>query len=233
METVILDGGPSDGKRITIGDGTSTVTAVTAPPVPIVIAEPKPPWWRFIRRLRWRPPPPPPQPKAVQLSYRDSGDRLDGLRVFRLGDGWQPYRGPEISGDGNLYKELVTALYAAHPMLRLGSAGTRWVMDLEWYRRVRAEARQAGSDPDGDDPDEWTPDPKDLLIGIPVSVTGDGGRPHLENARYPAGWPSALSIPVPWHPRSAGAGAEGRQLARHAAHMAAGSRSAYTPHRSQ
>lgn len=56
--------------------------------------------------------------------------------------------------------------------------GARWVMDLSWYRQVRA-ASEIGRDLHTD-PDMMTPDPADTLFGIPVSVRDGGGEPHLE-----------------------------------------------------
>jgi hypothetical protein len=61
--------------------------------------------------------------------------------------------------------------------------GARWVMDLSWYRRVRA-ASEIGRDVHTD-PDMMTPDPADTLFGIPLSVRDDGGEPHLEMASEP------------------------------------------------
>ena len=59
--------------------------------------------------------------------------------------------------------------------------GTRWVMDLRWYKQVRAACQQAGAIyPNADDPDKWVPDPKDVLYGLPIDVREDGGEPHLE-----------------------------------------------------
>lgn len=47
------------------------------------------------------------------------------------------FKGPEIDTTGDLYKAMVNAMYAVHPAIRRGA---RWVMDLDWYRRIRAIA---------------------------------------------------------------------------------------------
>ena len=184
MEDAILIGGPRDGKRITVSAEASTVEAAMIKPVPPPKPHPpRPPWWRFIRRRRWRPAPPPEPLEMIQLTYRADGTRADGLRVFRLAGEWQPYRGPDADMSGNLYNGLVGAMYAVHPMIRQ-DRDTRWVMDSGWYKRVRALA-EVPADEDSD-PDEWEPNPDDMLLGLRISVTEDGGRPHLENPRHPA-----------------------------------------------
>lgn len=93
------------------------------------------------------------------------------------------FRGPEIDDGPDLYRSLATAAYAVDPMVR-HYPGTRWVMDLGWYKRVRAAYGIHAPDPD--DPGKWVPSPDDCLMGIFVTVEDGGGRPHLENRRYPA-----------------------------------------------
>jgi hypothetical protein len=58
---------------------------------------------------------------------------------------------------------------------------TRWVMSLEWYKAIR----RAFLRPDDNDRDEakWEPSPDDMLLGYYVTVTEDGGRPHLTDSR--------------------------------------------------
>ena len=59
--------------------------------------------------------------------------------------------------------------------------GTRWVMDLASYKRVRAACAAAGAVyPEGNDPEAWVPHPGDQLFGLPVEVRENGGEPHLE-----------------------------------------------------
>ena len=62
--------------------------------------------------------------------------------------------------------------------------GTRWVMDLASYKRVRTACLAAGAvyPPGGDDPETWVPKLEDRLFGLPLEVREDGGVPHLEPA---------------------------------------------------
>ncbi len=194
MSEVILAGGPRDGHHVTAAPDTRSIEVVTSglpprrpavPPRPSLLRHP-------FRWLRYRPLLlPDPLPDPVQVTYKPDGTYQDGLRVFRITGGWQPFRGPDIMPEDTLYKALVTALYAVHPAIRQ-DRHSRWVMDLGWYKRVRASAGER-EDPDHDDPDKWTPSPQDLLLGIPVHVTADGALPHLENPRYPAdAWADGL-----------------------------------------
>lgn len=195
-EVVILRGGPADGRQVTPGNEARTVNVLYTPPLRLVSGPPKPPWWHPIRRLRWRPVPLPELPEPIELEYARDFTTEDGLPVFRLASPWQPYRGPDLAATGgldltdssDLHHGLVDAMYAVHPQIRHDSA-TEWVMNLAWYREVRGAARAFGDrDPDGDDPANWTPKAGDQLMGVRITVTSDGGRPHLENTRYPQGW---------------------------------------------
>lgn len=172
----VLAGGPHDGRQIT-GTRAKIIESVFATPERIWTPSPRPAWWRHpIKYLRWKPPPPPEPPKLIQLRYEADGTTDNGRQVFRLTSPWQPYHGPEASpDDGNLYKALVHAMYAVHPAIRQDNA-TRWVMNMGWYARIRRE------------PDP-VPSPEDVLLGTKVRVSADGGAPHLENPRYPQGWP--------------------------------------------
>src|SRR5258708_15385447 len=185
MNYAILIGGPRDGDQRAVSPEITTIeTVMLSPPRLQPGPQPRPPWWHPFRRRRWRPPPLPGPPEMIQVSYRADGTRRDGMRVFRVADGWQPFRGPVISLGSPLYHALVDAQYAVHPAIRIESH-CRWVMDLDWYKQVRRLAasfdRRAG-----EDEEKWKPDPSDLLLGMPVTVTADGGLPHLENPRYPA-----------------------------------------------
>jgi hypothetical protein len=179
MGEVLLAGGPCDGKRIAAADGTGTVTVAYVKPMPWPLPpEPRPAWWRHpIRWFRWKPPPPPPAPEYMQLAYHDTGKVSDGARVFEIDGDWPWFKGPAADGGG--YRDLVTAYGVVHPMIRQDK-GTRWVMNRDWYMRIRAMASERA------DPAKWMPDPRDCLLGVPVAVTDDGGAPHIENRRYPA-----------------------------------------------
>jgi hypothetical protein len=79
-----------------------------------------------------------------------------------------------------LYALIHAEFGGAYP-LDLDVQGARWVMDLASYREVRAVCRAAGAIyPEGDDPENWVPDPKDRLMGLCVEVREDGGVPHIE-----------------------------------------------------
>ena len=186
MGEVLLAGGPRDGKRIAVSDGTATIMVAYAKPIDLTWApESRPSIWRHpIRWFRWKPPPAPPLSEVTQLAYRDSGTVSDGARVFAIDGDWAWFKGPEAVEDGNLYRSLTAALGVVHPMIRQDQ-GARWVMSRDWYMRVRAMASER-VDPDHDDPSKWMPDSRDCLLGVPVTVTDDGGAPHIENRRYPA-----------------------------------------------
>ena len=57
----------------------------------------------------------------------------------------------------------------------------RWVMNLEWYKAIR----RAFLRPDDDARDEaaWEPSDVDTVLGYYITVTEDGGRPHLTDSR--------------------------------------------------
>ena len=60
----------------------------------------------------------------------------------------------------------------------------RWVMNLEWYKAVRrAFPAVPGLGDDDADEAKWKPHPADTLLGYYVTVTEDGGRPHLAEQR--------------------------------------------------
>jgi hypothetical protein len=180
----LLAGGPRDGARITVGE-TSAITAVYAKRIRVLFHPPRPAWWRHpVQWFRWRPPPPPPPPELIQLTYRDTGKTDNGARVFQLAGDWPWFKGPEAGDDENLYKALMVAFAAVDPVLR-HDPETRWVMDLDWYKRVRAMMMVPIGN-DDEDPGKWVPSPQDMLLAIPVTVTDDGGAPHIENRRYPA-----------------------------------------------
>jgi hypothetical protein len=74
--------------------------------------------------------------------------------------------------------DLCFRVYGAAGAWTARPGAARWVMDLAWYRQVRAASEAATGR--RDDPATWIPDPCDLLFGIPVSVRDGGGEPHLE-----------------------------------------------------
>jgi hypothetical protein len=84
--------------------------------------------------------------------------------------------------------ELCTQAYYATGDWERQDSRTRWVMDLAWYKQVRAAAEATTGRQT--DPDTWVPDPGDRLFGIAVNVREDGGEPHLEvAAASTAPWP--------------------------------------------
>jgi hypothetical protein len=185
---VLLEGGPYDGRLIAAES--AVVSMVYAKPIPPVVPPDEPPsWWRHpIRWLRWRRRSPKflLMPEPQQLTYRDTGRIHDGARVYAVDGNWVWFRGPQAVENGDLLRSLAAAYGAVHPMIRQDRQ-TRWVMDLAWYKRIRAMSISR-VDPDYDDPDKWVPSPLDLLLGVEIAVMDDGGVPHLENRRYPADW---------------------------------------------
>ena len=57
----------------------------------------------------------------------------------------------------------------------------RWVMNLEWYRAIRRAFLRP--DDDARNEAEWEPTDIDTVLGYYVTVTEDGGRPHLVDSR--------------------------------------------------
>lgn len=57
-----------------------------------------------------------------------------------------------------------------------------WVMDLTSYKAIRG----AFGPDDDTPPDEWVPGPDDTMFGLPITVTADGGQPHLVDDYDPA-----------------------------------------------
>jgi hypothetical protein len=172
----VLIGGPHDGRDVTHTKA-NTIETVFAMPLSLITGTPRPRWWRHpVKYLRWKPPPPPEPPKLIQLRYTADGTTDNGRRVFRLASPWQPYRGPEAEDDGGIYPALAKAMYAVHPAIRQDGA-TRWVMNPGWHARIRRDPNML-------------PDPDDMVFGTRIRVTADGGAPHLENPRFPQGWPS-------------------------------------------
>ena len=81
-----------------------------------------------------------------------------------------------------LYDMLWNAAYDAHPSWR-NLTTTHWVMNLDWYKKIRRGfLREDASDEDRDEL-KWVPDPGDMVLGYKITVTGDGGEPHLVDDR--------------------------------------------------
>ena len=105
------------------------------------------------------------------------------------------FRGPDIDAGADLYHAMADAMYGVHTFIR-NDRETCWVMSRDWYDRLRAKAYELGDREDPEpDPEKRVPQPGDQILGIKMTVTEDGGPPHLENPRYPQDWEP---IPVPW-----------------------------------
>jgi hypothetical protein len=73
-----------------------------------------------------------------------------------------------------------------------------WVMNLEWYKAIRRTFLRPGDD--ARDEAEWEPQSGDMVLGWKITVTGDGGKPHLVDGR-----PAELRAWIRRHdPRMAG-----------------------------
>jgi hypothetical protein len=73
---------------------------------------------------------------------------------------------------------LCTQAYYATGDWERQDSRTRWVMDLGSYKQIRAACEAIPGH--HTDPDEWVPDPGDMMFGIAIDVREDGGEPHLE-----------------------------------------------------
>jgi hypothetical protein len=83
---------------------------------------------------------------------------------------------PQADG---LWALCMRAYYAADESQR-ADRRTRWVMDLDHYKQIRAVSEAYRPDDEKTDPETWVPDPGDVLCRIPIDVRDDGGEPHLE-----------------------------------------------------
>ena len=90
---------------------------------------------------------------------------------------------PDLSPK-EIWQALIKAGEGTHPAWRRLST-THWVMNLEWYKAIRRASLPPDLPADDDARDEakWEPHPGDMLIGWQITVTGDGGQPHLVDGR--------------------------------------------------
>ena len=79
-----------------------------------------------------------------------------------------------------IWQQLVRAGEGTHPAWRRLPT-THWVMNLEWYKAISRASLPPDLPPD--DETRWEPQPGDMLIDWQITVTGDGGRPHLVDGR--------------------------------------------------
>ena len=52
-------------------------------------------------------------------------------------------------------------------------------MNLEWYKAIRRTYLPPDADAEARDETKWEPDPDDMVLGRYITVTEDGGEPHL------------------------------------------------------
>lgn len=90
---------------------------------------------------------------------------------------------PGLSGK-ELFDLLSNAEYDAHPSWRCLST-THWVMNLEWYKAIRRAFLPPGLPADDEARDEakWEPQAGDMVLARYITVTEDGGQPHLADGR--------------------------------------------------
>jgi hypothetical protein len=90
---------------------------------------------------------------------------------------------PGLSGK-ELHDLLSNAEYDAHPSWRHLTT-THWVMSLEWYKAIRRAFLPPGLPPDDEARDEskWEPQHGDMVLAYHITVTKDGGAPHLADGR--------------------------------------------------
>jgi hypothetical protein len=81
-----------------------------------------------------------------------------------------------------MFDLLKNAEIVPHPSWRRLST-THWVMDLEWYKAIRRAFLPEDADDDARDETKWEPQHGDMVLGYTITVTGDGGAPHLADGR--------------------------------------------------
>lgn len=106
-----------------------------------------------------------------------------------------------MASNQEIYDLLRNAECDAHPFWRRLST-THWAMDLEWYKAIRRAFLSPDLPPDDEARDEakWEPRHGDMVLGYHITVTEDGGPPHLVDGR-----PSDLRALIRRHdPKMAG-----------------------------
>jgi hypothetical protein len=95
----------------------------------------------------------------------------------------------EIPDSGEeLYGLLQEASHRAHPSWRRLDT-THWVMGPAWYMAIRrVSVAHLPDDDEARDESKWEPDPGDAVLGYGITVTEDGGEPHLADGRPDAGF---------------------------------------------
>lgn len=116
----------------------------------------------------------------------------------------------DVRNPAGMYDLLGEAVRAAGPSWRQLST-TRWVMNLEWYKAVRRAFLRPDADDEDRDESRWEPQEGDTVLGYCITVTGDGGEPHLADGRtdgaarppyllepqVPQDWPLLPREPLP------------------------------------
>jgi len=79
-----------------------------------------------------------------------------------------------------IWDVLVKAVGDTHPSWR-NLPTTHWVMNLDWYKAIRRAFLPPDLPPDDDARDEtkWEPQHGDMVLAYNITVTEDGGKPHL------------------------------------------------------
>jgi hypothetical protein len=83
-----------------------------------------------------------------------------------------------VTSGKKMYDLLSHAAYDAHPAWRQLRT-THWVMNLEWYKAIRRAFLSPDADDDARDETKWKPAHGDMVFGYDITVTEDGGTPHL------------------------------------------------------
>jgi hypothetical protein len=82
---------------------------------------------------------------------------------------------PGLSGK-DLYDLLRNAEYDAHP-------SWRHLTTTRWYKAIRRASLPLDADDEARDEAKWEPRPGDMVLAYNITVTGDGGQPHLVDGR--------------------------------------------------
>ena len=100
----------------------------------------------------------------------------------------------------DIWDTLVKAGGDTHPAWR-NLPTTHWVMNLEWYKKIRRASLPPDADAKTRDETKWEPQDDDMVLGWKITVTEDGGQPHLVDgsttARFPGTTPLGTPAPPP------------------------------------
>lgn len=174
MPEVRLFGGPAGDRRITVSGAPAAIELPVIPSMNFAALldglPPRPPWWRWRARRRWHGPADIEPPSFRQVTYRYLATAGDGTWIYAC----DPHAVKPGELDQDLYRYLAGHLYSLPPAKRMRS-GLHWVMDADWATEI-AKLGMGISDPGPEDIEKVN---GGYVLGLPITVTDDGGVPHL------------------------------------------------------